>query len=62
MKQIAVPDKHPLPKVDNLLVSLAGGESFTKLDLAHAYQQLVLDKESSKLVMLNTHRGFFLYK
>ena len=48
--------------MDNLLALLAGGESFTKLDLAHAYQQLVLDEESDKLVKVNTHRGLFKYK
>ena len=55
VNQVAVPDKHPLPKVEDLLASLAGGESFTKLDLANAYQQLALDEESSKLMTVNTH-------
>ena len=62
INQTAIPDKYPLPKVDDLLASLAGGETFTKLDLAHAYQQLVLDDESSKLATVNTHRGLFRYK
>ena len=62
INQVAIPDKYPLPKVDDLLASLAGGETFTKLDLAHAYQQLVLDEESSKLATVNTHRGLFRYK
>ena len=48
--------------MDNLLATLAGGETFTKLDLAHAYQQLVLDEESSKLATINTHQGLFRYK
>ena len=62
MNQTAIPDKYPLLKVDDLLASLAGGKSFTKLDLAHAYQQLVLDGESSQLTTINTHRGLFRYK
>ena len=62
LNQVAIRDKYPLLKVDDLLASLAGGESFIKLDFAHAYQQLVLGKESSKLVMLNTHQGLFRYK
>ena len=62
INQTAIPDKYPLPKVDDLLATEAGGETFTKLDLAHAYQQLVLDEESSKLATVNTHRGLFRYK
>ena len=62
VNQCAVPDKYLLPKVDDFLASLAGGKSFTKLDLAHTYQQLVLDEESSKLTTVNTHRGLFRYK
>ena len=54
VNQSAIPDKYPLRKVDDLLASLAGGKSFTKLDLAHAYQQLMLNEESSKLTTINT--------
>ena len=55
VQQVTVPDKYPLPKVDDLLASLAGGETFTKLDITHAYQQLVLDEELSKLATMITH-------
>ena len=41
--------------------SLAGGRTFTKLDLAHAYQQVGLDEESRKFVTVNTHKGLFEY-
>ena len=41
---------------------MAGGKSFTKLDLACAYQQLVLDEESSKLKMVSAYRGLYQYK
>ena len=54
INQVAIPDKYPLPKVDDLLASLAGCETFTKLDLAHAYQQLFLDEESSNLATQST--------
>ena len=36
-------------EIDDILASLAGGTLFSKLDLAHAYQQIVLDDESKKL-------------
>ena len=38
-------DEYPIPKVEDLLATLAGGKSFTKLDFNQAYTQLALDKE-----------------
>ena len=52
-------DQHPLPNPNELLSTLAGGKSFTKLDLTAAYQQMLLDDESAKLVTLNTHKGLY---
>ena len=46
-------DQHPLPKPTELFACLTGGQRFTKLDLSSAYQQLLLDEESSKLVTIN---------
>ena len=62
VNQSAILDKHPFLKVDDPLASLEGGNSFTKLDPALAYQQLVLDEESIKLTTINTHRGLYRYK
>ena len=50
-------DQHPLPNPNELLSTRAGGKTFTKLDLTAAYQQMLLDDESDKLVTLNTHKG-----
>ena len=54
-------DLFPLPRIDDLFASLAGEKTFSKLDLAHAYQQLKLDEESRKLVVINTQKGLFRY-
>ena len=54
-------ESYPLPRIDDLLSSLAGARVFTKLDLAHAYLQLALDEESNKLVTVSTHKGLFRY-
>ena len=43
------------------MTCLTGGKIFTKLDLTAAYQQMLLDKESSKLVVINTHQGLYRY-
>ena len=48
-------DQYPLPKVDDLLAELAGGKEFIKLDLTHAYQQVLLELESQKYLTINTH-------
>ena len=56
-----VVDQHPLPKPTKLFACLTGGKRFTKLDLSSAYQQLLLDEESSKLVTINTQKGLFCF-
>ena len=54
-------DTYPLPQIDDLLAKLAGGQTFTKLDMSHAYQQLELDEESKKYVTISTQKGLFQY-
>lgn len=55
-------DKYPLPRPEEIFATLAGGKTFTTLDLRHAYNQLVLDEESREFVTINTHRGLYRYK
>ena len=62
VNQASETESYPLPKIDDILASLAGGTLFSKLDLAHAYQQIVLDDESKKVVTINTHIVKGLYQ
>ena len=57
-------DQYPLPigQKTCMLATLAGGQYFSKLDLAQAYLQVLLDKESRKYVTVNTHQGLYQYK
>ena len=48
--QSSLCDKCPVPKTEDLLVTLHGGEKFFKLDRSHAYHQLVLSLESFPLL------------
>lgn len=40
---------------------MAGGTSFTMLDLSHAYLQLQLADSAREYLVINTHKGLFQY-
>jgi len=61
VNRAAKTDTYPLPRIEDLFASLAGGTVFSKLDLAQAYLQVPLDEASKKYVTVNTHRGLFQY-
>ena len=61
INQVAKTDTYPLPRIDDLFASLAGGTCFSKLDLAHAYHQIPLDEASKKYATINTYKGLYCY-
>ena len=54
-------DRYPIPKMADLFAKLSKGKYFTKLDLSHAYQQIPLDEESKRYVVVNMQKGLFRY-
>lgn len=50
---------YALPITEDLFATSAGGTSFSKLGLPHAYQQLLLHEESENYLMINTHKGLY---
>ena len=61
MNRATETDTYPLPVIEELLavVYMSGATAFSKLDLAQAYQQVLLDEESQKMVTVTTHKGLF---
>uniref|UniRef100_A0A8C5QUS7 ribonuclease H n=1 Tax=Leptobrachium leishanense TaxID=445787 RepID=A0A8C5QUS7_9ANUR len=54
-------DQYPLPRLEDLFSSLAGGQRFTKIDLKQAYLQLKVHPDSQHLLTINTLKGLFQY-
>ena len=46
-----------LPTPEEMLSTLANGESYTKLDLVRAYKQMAMKKECQHLLTINTDLG-----
>ena len=54
-------ESYPLPRIEDVFASLAGGKVFSKLDLSHAYLQLPVAEDSQPLRTVNTHKGLYRY-
>lgn len=53
---------YPLPRIEDIFANLAGGQKYSKIDLSHAYQQILLTEESQPMTAITTHVGTFVYK
>ena len=54
-------DGYPIPKLDILYKKLAGRQSFTELDLSHAYEKIPVDVDYKEFLTINTHKGLYRY-
>jgi len=50
---------YPLLTTKDLFAQIDGGKFFSKLDMSWAYQQLPLDEDCKKLLVVNTPKGLF---
>lgn len=55
-------EQYPLPLIDDLFASLAGGQRFSKIDLSQAYLQMHVEPMSQELLTIVTHKGLYRYK
>lgn len=54
-------DKYPLHTIDDIF-SVQGGQTFSELDLTHAYMQFRVDENCRESLTIITHKGLFRYK
>lgn len=61
VNRVSLLEQYPIPKIEDLFTALAGGQQFSKLDMSHAYAQILMDEDSKKYLTVNTHKGLFAY-
>ena len=53
--------EYPLHGAEDIFAKLNGGRVFSKLELSDAYQQVMFNEETSKLLTINTLKGLYSF-
>lgn len=54
-------EQYPLPRIEDIFATLAGGQLFSKMDLAEAYLQMEMEEDSKVFLTINTLKGLYRY-
>lgn len=57
-----IPDKYPLPRIDEILDKLGRAKFFSVLDLFSGFHQIKLNENSRECTAFSTERGIFQWK
>ncbi|XP_059047717.1 uncharacterized protein K02A2.6-like [Achroia grisella] len=50
---------HPIPRIEEIFTALQGGQNYSRLDLRNAFNHLILDEATGKLLAWSTSKGIY---